>query len=78
MNRTAQGANLVLQAHLFGQFQHTHKHGGHPLAVGDFVLFDALQGKLGLKVLHHNNGYPSANAIHSERQGSGVVKGCRR
>ena len=42
----------------FGEFEHTSKHGGDPLAVGNLVILNRLQCLYWIKAMHHDYGAP--------------------
>ena len=44
MNGALVAAQVVALAYCRVQFQHAHKHGGHPLGVGNLIVLNELQG----------------------------------
>ncbi len=46
---------IIFAAHIFGQFEHPHKMGRDPLAVGNAVFLDCRERAFGIEFLHHHH-----------------------
>ena len=55
MERALVRGQVILCAHIFGQFEHPHKMRGHPLAVRHFVFLNRLQSAFRIEALHHHD-----------------------
>ena len=78
VNGDLHGADVIGGSHLLRQFQHPVEHDWHPLAVGNAVLLNQLQGQFGFKLLHHHRGAAVVQHHHVVMQRGGVVKRSRR
>ena len=65
---------VVAITHLFRQLQHADEHDGHPLAVGNPVLFNQLQGTFRFELLHDHTGSALEQHHHVVMQGGRVIQ----
>ena len=78
MHRHLKRRHVVVGPDLRWQFQQTHEHGRHPLAVGDALSFDQSQRLLGIKAGHHPHGAAQLDHRHAVPQRRGMVQRCGR
>jgi hypothetical protein len=70
----AMRAQIVTPPCRLRELQQADEHRRHPLAVGHAVLFDVLQCRLGIEVIHDHDGAAEAEHRHREVQRRGVVE----
>ena len=78
MNGNLHRTHVVGLPDFFGEFKQPIKHNGHPLTVGDAMLFDQLQRQLGLKFFHNHGRAAVINRHHVVVQWRRMIQGSRR
>ena len=69
-----EAGDIVLPAHILGQFEHPDKVRRHELAVGDLVFLDRGQRHFGIELLHHHHGPAQLLDGHTPAQRRGVIE----
>ena len=74
LQRLPEDAPFQFGAHILGHFQHAHKHGGHPLRMGNLVLLYQAQAFFFIEVIHDHRRATAAQDGHIKAHGRGVVQ----